>query len=266
MKEKTFVVPHDFTEVADVALNHAIATAKSISAEVILLHVVARTKDIETAQNQLNTIIKKQQTAIRLIPHVRVGNIFEDIGEFAAENSAELIFMGTHGIQGWQHVTGSNALKVVTNSNVPFIIVQGKTLSGKGYDNIVVPLDLNKETKQKLAIVADLATYFQSKVHLITPEETSPLLKKQIEANISFANKFFQERNIQVSTKIAPGHNFDREIVKHASTIGADLIAFMNMNKNNLFGVATANSETYLLNNSANIPVLIVNPIEGLFN
>ena len=266
MKEKTFVVPHDFTEVADVALDHAIATAKSISAEIILLHVVARSKDIESATARLKSIIEKKNTSVQLIPNVRVGNIFEDIGEFAAENSAELIFMGTHGIQGWQHVTGSNALKVVTSSNVPFIIVQQKSSSATAYNNIVVPLDLNKETKQKLAIVADLATYFKSQVHLITPEESNPLLKKQIEANISFANNFFQERNIHVTTKIAPAQNFEREIVKHASTIGADLIAFMNMHKNNLLGVATANSETYLLNNTANIPVLVVNPIEGLFN
>ena len=54
--------------------------------------------------------------------------------------------------------------------------------------------------------------------------------------------------------------------MQHAKAIKADLIAFMNMNKNNLFGVVTANYETYLLNNTANIPVLVVNPIEGLFN
>ncbi len=266
MKTKTFVVPHDFTSVADVALDHAISTAINIQAQIILLHVVSKAKEIESAEAKLQAIIQSKKGSIAIHPHVRIGNIFEDIGEFAAENNAELIFMGTHGIQGWQHLTGSNALKVVTNSNVPFIIVQEKTTKITEYDNIVVPLDLNKETKQKLAIVADLAMYFKSQVHLITPDEPNPLLRKQIASKIEFANNFFAERNITVTTKIASTQNFDREIVTHAKAINSDLIAFMNMNKNNLFGVATANSETYLLNNTANIPVLVVNPIEGLFN
>ena len=51
--------------------------------------------------------------------------------------------MGTHGASRWQKITGSNALKVITNSPVPFIIVQEKLIQDSGYDHIVVPLDLN---------------------------------------------------------------------------------------------------------------------------
>ncbi len=265
MKSKIFVVPHDFSNVADIALNHAISTAENIKAEIILLHVVSKAKEIEHAEKQLNEIINKQNTNVKLIPNVRMGNIFEDIGDFAAEKHAELIFMGTHGIQGWQHLTGSNALKVISNSNVPFVIVQEKAKQDSTYKNIIVPLDLNKETKQKLAVVADLAAYFQSKVHLITPDETDDFLKRQINANIAFANTFFEQRNIEVTTKLAPTNSFDKEVVKLATQIDADLIAFMNMNKNNLLGVVSAGSETYLLNNESKIPVLVVNPIEGLF-
>ena len=47
MNHKVFVVPHDFTPVADVALNHAIATAKTVNARIYLLHVVSKTKEIE---------------------------------------------------------------------------------------------------------------------------------------------------------------------------------------------------------------------------
>jgi nucleotide-binding universal stress UspA family protein len=95
--------------------------------------------------------------------------------------------MGTHGAHGWQHVVGSNALKVVTNSHVPFIIVQEKAVKSTGYDTIVVPMDLHKETKQKLSIVANLAKYFNSKVHVVTPIETDSYLKHQLETNILFA-------------------------------------------------------------------------------
>lgn len=264
MKTKNYIVPHDFSDVANNALHHAIATAKQVNAEIHVLHVVAKGKDINDAESKLNAILATVKTDVKLIPNVRVGNIFDDIGDFAAENHAELIFMGTHGTHGWQHITGSNALKVVTNSTVPFIIVQEKSPKDSGYDDIVVPLDLNKETKQKLAVVADLAKYFNSRVHVITPDETDEFLKHQVKANIKFANKFFSERGIEITATLAPSSGFDKEIVKHAVSVGADLIAFMNLNKNNFFGVASANHESYLLNNDAQIPTLIINPIEGV--
>ena len=48
-----------------------------------------------------------------------------------------------------QKITGSYALKVITNSSV-LIVVQDQLMNDTGYDSIVVPFDLNNETKQKL--------------------------------------------------------------------------------------------------------------------
>lgn len=265
MKNKTFIVPHDFTRVADNALDHALATAKIVNAKIYLLHVVAKDKAMPEAEKQLQALIEAKNAPVELIPVVRVGTIFDDIGDFAAEHHADLIFMGTHGQHGWQHITGSHALKVITHSTVPFVVVQEKGIKETGYDDIVVPLDLNKETKQKLAYVANLATYFKSRVHLITPDETDEFLRHQVMANIQFSQRFFEERNIEVTTKLAPVSGFDKEVVKHAIQVDADLIAIMNLNRNNLLGVITANYEQYILTNDAQIPTLIVNPIESKY-
>lgn len=263
MNTKTYIVPHDFTDVATIALEHAIATAKPQNGEIYLLHVVAKDKDIAGAEKKLNELVASYDSAVKIIPSVRVGNIFEDIGEFAAEKHAELIFMGTHGTHGWQHLTGMNALKVITRSSIPFIIVQERTAKDDGYENIVVPLDLNKETKQKLAIVANIAKYFNSKVHVITPEETDEFLRHQVKANIVFAKKYFAERDVEVTTTLAPASGFDKEVIKHAVKVDGDLIAIMNLNKGSLLGVISASHEEYIITNDAQIPVLIMNPIEG---
>ena len=266
MRAKNFIVPHDFTEVANIALEHAIATAKPINADIYLLHVVSKEKEIRAAEKKLMGIIANYDSSVKIIPSVRLGNIFDDIGDFASEHHAELIFMGTHGTHGWQHLTGMNALKVITHSSVPFVIVQEKTPKETGYDEIVVPLDLNKETKQKLAVVANIAKYFSSRVHVITPEESDEFLRHQVKANIIFAKKYFEERNINVTTTVVPSSGFDKEVVKHAVNVDADLIAIMNLNKNSLLGVLASNHEEYIITNDAQIPALIMNPIEGSFS
>jgi nucleotide-binding universal stress UspA family protein len=265
MEKKTIIVPHDFTPVADNALNHAINTAKITGAEIHVLHVVAKEKGIAEAESKLKQVLSAIDTTVVLHAVVRVGNIFDDIGDFASEVHAELIFMGTHGQHGWQHITGSHALKVITHSNVPFIVVQEKEIKESGYDDIVVPLDLNKETKQKLAYVANIATYFKSRVHIITPDESDEFLRHQVKANIQFSVRFFQERGIEVTTKVAPNSGFDKEVVKHAVTLDADLIAIMNLNRNNMLGAITASHEQYILTNDAQIPTLIVNPVQGKY-
>ena len=263
MKTKTFIVPHDFTPVADVALEHAIATAKPLDAQVYILHVVPKESDIRDAEGKLEAIIKSHSASgAQLIPYVRLGSIFGEIGDFAAEHHAELIFMGTHGTHGWQHITGSHALKVVTSSTVPFVIVQEKGIKESGYDDIVVPMDLNKETKQKLAIVASLAQYFNSRVHVITPDESDEFLQHQVQANIQFAKKFFSERNIEMTATLAPSSGFDKEVVKHAVNIDADLIAIMNLHRGGILNALTTSYEQYIITNDAKIPALIVNPID----
>jgi nucleotide-binding universal stress UspA family protein len=262
MQSKTFIVPHDFTAVADIALQHAIATAKPLGAQIQVLHVVSKDTQIPEALAQLENIIGQfEQEGVQLKPNVRIGSIFEDIGAFAAEHQAELIVMGTHGAHGWQHITGSRALKVVTSSQVPFIIVQEKAVKASGYDSIVVPMDLHKETKQKLSIVANLAQYFKSKVHVVTPDESDEFLRHQVRSNITFSEGFFKDRGIEMTSALVPSAGFDKEVVKYAVSVDADLIAIMNLQRNALFTALTPNHEQYIITNDALIPTLIVNPI-----
>tara|TARA_B100000401_G_C52800428_1_gene718256 strand:+ start:1412 stop:2239 length:828 start_codon:yes stop_codon:yes gene_type:complete len=263
MNKKSFIVPHDFTSVGDIALEHAIAVAEPLDAQIFLLHVVAREKDINDAEKNLEKVCDKfKESKIQLIPNVRRGSIFEDIGDFAAEHHAELIFMGTHGAKGWQHLTGSHALKVVTSSSVPFIIVQDKSIKQDGYSDIVVPMDLNKETKQKLGMVANLAQYFNSRVHVLVPEESDEFLKHHAQANIQFAKKFFKQREVQMEHLFISKSDFDKEVVNYSVSVNADLMAIMNLNRSGVMGVIGSNYEQHLITNDAKIPVLIVNPID----
>ena len=59
MSQITFIVPHDFTKVADIALEHAIATAKPLDAEVQLLHVVSKQNQVHEANIKLEAIVEQ---------------------------------------------------------------------------------------------------------------------------------------------------------------------------------------------------------------
>lgn len=266
MNSKKILVPTDFTKVGDTAIDHAVKVAEALDAEIHVLHVIENKRFLSEARLKLETLASraKERHGVEIFTTVRIGSIFEDISKVSMEIDASLIIMGTHGMRGMQFITGSRALRIVTDSSVPFIIVQEKGIEETGYDNIVVPLDLQKETKQKLKIVADMAKYFNSMVHLISPGETDEFLKNQLERNINYAKSFLKEHNIEFDVKIseAKSGNFVKEMLKYATSINADLITIMNFYENSLTSMIGGGYEQKIINNESQIPVLCVNPIE----
>lgn len=264
-RTKRILVPTDFTKVADHAMNHASAMAERMGAEVHLLHIVAKATELEEARVKVGMEVeraKQWSDKVKVKPQLRVGSVYEEIGNAAAEIGAELIIMGTHGMRGMQFITGSRALRVITNSSVPFIVVQERNIRETGYRNIVVPMDLQRETRQKVALVAEIAGYFDSKVNVITPKENDEFLHKQLMNNIRFAKQYFGERGVELETTIASvdSSKFVDEVMRHAERVDADLIAIMNLAQGNIFGVLGVPYEQGIITNEAMIPVMLVNP------
>lgn len=264
MEQTTILVPSDFTKVGQTALNHAIKVAQTTNAIVNLLHIVPKAEMLPEAREKLR-IAKEMAKAdynFDIATTARVGTIFEDIGDFAEELQASLVIMGTHGLRGLQFITGGRALRIVTSSRTPFIITQERPIGENGYDDIVVPLDLNRETKQKLSIVADMAKYFKSRVHIIVPGETDEFLRNQVERNLKYAEEFFKDLDIAYTSKVSEhkGDDFYDGLISYAKEVEADLISIVNypeVSIANLFGGGYIQS---IITNKPNIPVLIINP------
>jgi nucleotide-binding universal stress UspA family protein len=255
------LVPVDFTKVAESAINHATIIAKKFSSSVRLLHVVSSQSKIDEAKGKLESMAAENtaKSGISFSSVVRVGSIFEDIGDVAAEIGADMIIMGTHGVKGLQHITGSNAMKVITNSKVPFVVVQEKSATS-GFEEIVLPLNFSKETKQKLAATAELAKSFNSKVFIITPKEDDEFLANAVNRNLSFAKNYLTEHKVPFVVKVADEKgSFVKQVIRYAQSVEADLIAIVNSNEPSVF--PDFDEEQQVLTNEPQIPVLCINPV-----
>lgn len=267
MNKETFkvLVPHDFTSVADCAISHAAQVAKSYNGDVYLLHVVSKQKEIEPTREKLKEIVLKAESKYGVNMHlvVRIGSIFEDIGDVASEISAGYIVMGTHGARGMQKILGSHAIKVISHSKVPFIVVQEKEPSATDtYDDIVVPIDHADVTKQKLKIAASIAKHFKSRIHIFADSESDEFLKKKLNQELSFAKKYFDEKNLayEIDRAVEGDGNFKKQLVRHAAKMDADLIVIVNTQEGALLPDFFGSDEQEVIANDAEIPVLITNP------
>jgi nucleotide-binding universal stress UspA family protein len=264
---KKILVPIDFTKVSDIAIEHSLLMGKTILADIHLIHIVENKKQVSEARMKLDAMKDRVrvENGVEIHTHVRIGNIFEDIDKAATEMDAALIIMGSHGARGMQFLTGSRALKIVTESSIPFIVVQERTIRPHGYHRLVVPLDLHKETKQKLSAVRDVAKYFNSKVYLISPNETDEFLKNQLDRNMNYAVDYLTSLNIPVEVEITETKSegsFVKSLLKYSAAVEADLICIMNFYESSILNVFNSSYEQQVITNDAQIPVLCVNPVD----
>ena len=265
MAAHRILVPFDFTRVSEIALQHATVLGKALGSELVLAHIVAGKQEVPEARMRMQALVEATQSSYSEVSSVlRIGSIFEDIDDLAVELDAQLVVMGTHGVKGMQFITGGRALRIVTECTVPVIITQEKGCGPNGYDDIVVPLDLHQDTKQKLSIVADMVRHFNGRAHIISPAESDEFLRNQLLRNVEYAKAYFAERGIPSTTHISEEHGtaFIKDVMRYAAEIKADLISIMNLHEKSLMGILGPSYAQRIITNEDEIPVLVINPIQ----
>jgi len=262
MNKITLVVPTDFSLVADTALNHALYIARPMNGKVMLLHILKSDQDRASAEKKLTALAEKasKESGIEVEYTMQTGSIFDEIGNVSENLNAKLVLMGTHGMKGWQFLTGSNALRVIKESRTPFIVVQDKGINEGGYDVIVLPIDLSKEEKQKLKSAVEIAKFFNSKVYIVSPNHSDEFLKNQQTRNMQYAESFLEESGVDFESQIVDASSsFEEEVIKFATYVKADLISIINSEDavGALFG---SSFEQHLITNKEKIPVMVINP------
>ncbi|MDC0741406.1 universal stress protein [Polyangium mundeleinium] len=139
------LVPIDFEETSEHALEHAIELATKLGAAVTVVHVyslivysfpdgsylpaseVAESVR-QAAQRRLDTAIEARRArGVRLDGVLREGRSADEICKTAAEISADLIVMGTHGRSAiGRALLGSVATAVLRQAPVPVMTIRKK--------------------------------------------------------------------------------------------------------------------------------------------
>lgn len=276
-KNPIILVPTDFTAAADTAINHAATVASASGDELRLIHIVNKdTKSkLKKAGESLDDLREKMKQQAEKIAsaygiktdfHLREGSIFTTIGEVAEEIQARLLVMGTHGVVGMQHITGAWAVKVITSSPVPLIIVQKKKIAEHGYKTIVFPIDASKETKQKVIHTISMAKQFNSEVKLFASYESDEFLINARNNNIAWAENMFKKNNVAYSVEHAEKGAFVKQTIKFASQVNADLIVILTESGDvSMSEIVLGPDNEKIINNDAQIATLCINPVANLY-
>ena len=187
---KKILVPVDFSEHSEYALEVAANLAKTYNAEIVTLHMMGLSQNIvnkddsqgvfeamfhmKLAKKQFEEFLDKDYLkGIKVHSTVQNYKIFDELDAVAKEQQADLIVMGSHGSSGMKEVfVGSNTEKVVRSSSVPVLVIKNRIINFK-VEKMVFACDFSMEFVPAYKKARELANTFNSDLQLVyinTPE------------------------------------------------------------------------------------------------
>jgi len=288
MKESNFkiLVPTDFSEQSNLALHQAIHFAEITKSQVTLLYVLHEKKGI------LGNIFNKQQTQMfdtaieeKLQEQskqyrekhnlsidyklVHSTSIHSAILKHSIEGTFSLIIMGKGSIyeNGIELPSiGSITAKVVRHAKIPVITI-GNSGHSTSTKSILLPLDLTKETRQKVSWGVKVAKIFDAEIVLFSAiwGSNNKEIKQKIETQMKQAVAVISKQGIKCKSTIIESKSdncltpiINRYIDKNPN-LGLAII--MTQQENDFTEFFLGSSATEFIR-SVNLPVLSVVPRE----
>ncbi|MCD4724029.1 MAG: universal stress protein [Bacteroidales bacterium] len=265
MLKKIILVPTDFSEVCGNAINQAAAAAKHLQYKMVLLHVIDKNtksflknegEGFDYVEKQLETIAANlvAEFGIQVDTVSKEGDIFTTISEVATDVDASLMYMGTHGKVGMQKLTGSYALKVVTNSPVPVIVIQKRQFDGP-YREIVFPITSDAGIWEKTEWAVHIAKQFKATIKIF--QQSGEIIDKAVVGITNHFHKNDVKYTINVARKSS---GFSNQVIDFATSSNADMILIMTNPEKGLTSFILGSYDEEMIFNTSQIPVMCVNP------
>jgi len=246
---KKILVPTDFSKPAQIATDVAADIARKSGASLILLHVVEESTGgsfnvmgqaalepsmeerlftmrlIERSRKVLEkAVLDPKMADIKVDGELRVGNPFHGMTTIIADQSVDLVVMGTSGrSQLEEMIIGSNTEKVVRQSKCPVLTVQKKPAS-TDFKNIVYATAMAKDEEIFSRIVRRMQNVYESTVHIVRINTPGDFQRDHVVKD--YMEKFAKKLNLKNYTlNIYNDIDTEEGIIRFADSIDADLIA-----------------------------------------
>ena len=250
---KSILVPIDFSEQSLVALGQSYNLAKHTDSNLTLVHVLEGAK--KDAKAKLDKLAEevKEKSGLQINTMVVSGNMYDEVTRVADEIGAIAIFVGLD--------SSKDVKKLIQRSPCPVITIKGKN-HRNGCENIVLPLDLTKETREKVNKAIEFAKFFNSTIRVISVRLISD--RKHENKLIAYSHqvqKYIKTKGIPCTIKTLEGKDIAKLVIDYANEIAADLIMIMSQQEVTIKELFVGTTAQKIINLSE-IPVLSIRPIK----
>ena len=262
--EANVLVPVDFDEQSLIGLRQSYIYAKFIHAAITLVYIIENeSEDVQSAKDRLDRLAKdvELESGIKTSTIISKGNPFIEISKVAKDINALMIIMGFNSSLGVRKIIGPNAFQLVREAPCHVLTIKGKQPYRDTVKTIILPLDLSRESREKVVHGVEFAKYFGSNIRIAATLTSNDEFKEnRMVAYANQAKKFVKEKGIRCGNKTLRGRNVPKMIVDYANESNADLIILVNQEELGFAEVFTGSEQQRVVSMS-NVPVLTVRPV-----
>ncbi|NNF75748.1 MAG: universal stress protein [Flavobacteriaceae bacterium] len=272
---KKIIVPIDFSEHSEYALEAAAIIAQKHDAELLALHMLEISDAILThntgeqqskaffllklAEKRFDQFLEKDYlNGIKITPIVKHFKVFSEVNDVAKEQNADLIVMGSHGASGVKEFfVGSNTEKVVRHSEIPVLVIKHNPIL-MDFENVVFACDFSEESVKAYHDARDVFEKMGSKIHLVYVNlpnigfRSTPEMEKRVAEFMKKATGNLDKMN---EVAYVSDYSVEQGIISYANIIGADLIAIATHGRTGLAHFFEGSISEDLANHST-LPVM----------
>jgi nucleotide-binding universal stress UspA family protein len=262
LKERgVILIPIDFTKQSLFAIKQSYNLAKYTHSKLILLHAVEKGADNSTeALAKLAKQTEKESSVPTEFMNVE-GDIYAQTHKIAAEINATLIIVGLESQMKFRNIIGSSASKLIRKAPCPIITIRGND-HRDGCENILLPLDLSSETREKVDAAIQFAQYFGASIRILGVfNPTDAAYENKLLSYSHQVKQFIKSKGISCTNKSIPAEDVAETIVEYGNKIEADLIMIMNkpdLNVSEFFN----GTDAQRIVDISNIPVMTIQPVK----
>jgi nucleotide-binding universal stress UspA family protein len=243
---KKIIVPIDFSQHSEYALEAASILAKKNNSEILALHMLELSGVhaygsesesehigkalffIKLAEKKFNEFLEKDfLEGVSITPIVKHFKVFSEVNDVAKEQNADFIIMGSHGSSGFSEIfVGSNTEKVVRTSEIPVLVIKNKPKS-MDYKSVIFASDFSEEAIKPYINASNLLMDFGSDVHLLyvnVPGERFKSSSEMENTMTEFLQKADGNLNRMNAVNYVSDVSVEKGILSFAKKINADLI------------------------------------------
>ncbi len=258
-KENTIIIPIDFSEQSLYAISQSYNLAKYTKSKIVLLHVYE--KQGEERYEEMTKLTKKSSEESGCpVDFMNVkGNIYKETIRISEELDPTIIVVGIESHMKMGDILGSSASKLIRECPCPVISIRGRE-HRDGCESILLPLDLTKESRQKVDQAIAFAKYFGAAIRVLGVfSSKDEKYENQLHAYAHQVKAYVKSKGITCTNKTIASEDIPETVVEYANKIEADLIMIMNKVDLSVKEVFTGTIAQRLIDIS-NIPVLTVRP------
>ena len=284
MSASKILVPIGFSDQSMVALGQAFSLAKIKNSDIVLLSVIEEQSMMQSLflddnSHELQQKVKEKlegiaseysaKYSVDTDTMVAKGKVYEQITEVADMISADLIIMGTNGTNGGlKKLIGSNAERVVRLAHCPIITIKGKN-HRDGCENIILPLDLEKQTKEKVTYALEYARYWDATIRIVSVIlSDNQEVRDKLTRNIKQVEQFINDAGVRCTAELISGEKkqtLGDFVFEYEKKFDADLIMIMTKKEELSLSTNISVTARYIINNS-DIPVMSIRPKEQKYS